>query len=210
MGIIVNGGLRLPVTRVASLQFARDTPYETHLAYRPPPAERVLAPEIADVVRRALIGVVEQGTARRLNGALTRRDGSVVQIGGKTGTGDHRFDTYGRGGQLVSSRVVNRSATLVFLFGDRYFGTMMAYVHEPYAANYKFTSAMPAQLLKALAPVLLPLVDGGGCGAHDDRQSAGQQPRPGAPGAPVTGAAPRCIACLRSSRASEGRRSTPS
>jgi membrane peptidoglycan carboxypeptidase len=163
MGIIVNRGLRLPVVRVASLQFARGTPYETRLAYQPPQPQRVLAPEIADVVRRALIGVVEAGTAKRLKGALVRRDGSVVEIGGKTGTGDHRFDTFGRGGQLISSRVVNRSATLVFLIGDRYFGTMMAYVHEPYAANYKFTSAMPAQLLKALAPVLLPMVDGQGC-----------------------------------------------
>ena len=174
MGIVVNGGMRLPVTRVSSLQFARGTPYETRLTYQPTQAERVLEPEIADVVRRALIGVVEGGTAKRLKGALVLRDGSVVQIGGKTGTGDHRFDTYGRGGQLVSSRVVNRSATLVFLIGERYFGTMMAYVHEPYAANYKFTSALPAQLLKALAPVLLPLVDGGGCGAAPEQQRQAQ------------------------------------
>ena len=174
MGIIVNRGMRLPVTRVASLHFARGTPYETQLTYQPTQAERVLQPEIADVVRRALIGVVEDGTAKRLKGALVRRDGSVVEIGGKTGTGDHRFDTFGRGGQLLSSRVVDRSATLVFLIGDRYFGTMMAYVHEPYAANYKFTSAMPAQLLKVLAPVLLPLVDGGGCSASsDDRERVG-------------------------------------
>ena len=172
MGIVVNRGMRLPVERVASLQFARGTPYETRLAYRPAQAERVLQPEIADVVRRGLIGVVEDGTGKRLKGMLVRRDGSAVEIGGKTGTGDHRFDTYARGGQLVSSRVVNRSATLVFLIGDRYFGTMMAYVHEPYAANYRFTSAMPAQLLKALSPVLLPLVDGGGCrAAPDDRQT---------------------------------------
>jgi membrane peptidoglycan carboxypeptidase len=165
MGIVVNGGVRLPVERVSTLRFAGGTPYETHMAHRPTQAERVLEPEVAAVVRRALIGVVEDGTARRLKGALVRSDGSVVPIGGKTGTGDHRFDTYGRGGQLISSRVVNRSATLVFLIGERHFGTMMAYVHEPDAANYKFTSAMPAQLLKALAPVLQPLVDGGGCGA---------------------------------------------
>ena len=49
---------------------------------------------------------------------------------------------------------------------------MMAYVHEPYAANYKFTSAMPAQLLKVLTPALLPLVDGGGCGAAPDVRTA--------------------------------------
>ncbi|HJV61018.1 MAG TPA: transglycosylase domain-containing protein, partial [Albitalea sp.] len=131
MGIIVNRGLRLPVTRITSLQFARATPYETDLARQPAQAERVLPAELTDVVRRALLTVVEEGTAKRLKGALVRRDGSVVEIGGKTGTGDHRFDTYGPGGRLISSRVVNRSATLVFLIGDRYFGTMMAYVHEP-------------------------------------------------------------------------------
>jgi hypothetical protein len=87
-------------------------------------------------------------------------------VGGKTGTGDHRFDVFGKGGQLVSSRVVSRTGTFVFYIGDRYFGTMMAYVHEPYAAHYKFTSAMPAQLLKALVPALLPLLnEAGGCGA---------------------------------------------
>jgi membrane peptidoglycan carboxypeptidase len=164
MGIIVNRGMRLPVTRVGGLLFARATPYETRLDYRPPRAERLLSAEVADVARRALIGVVEEGTAKRLKGALVLRDGSKVAIGGKTGTGDHRFDVYGRGGKLISSRVVDRSATLVFLIGDRYFGTIMAYVHEPYAANYKFTSAMPSQLLKALTPSLLALVDGPSCG----------------------------------------------
>ena len=168
MGIIVNRGMRLPVTRIASLQFARGTPYETQLEHEPPRAERVLSAEVAGVVRRALIGVVEEGTAKRLKGALVRKDGSVVEIGGKTGTGDHRFESYGRGGRLIASRVVDRSATLVFLIGERYFGTMMAYVHEPYAANYKFTSAMPAQLLKALSPALLPLLEGGSCSAALD------------------------------------------
>jgi membrane peptidoglycan carboxypeptidase len=177
MGIIVNRGLRLPATRVSSLHFARGTPYETQLAYRPPLPEQVLEPEIADTVRQALVGVVEGGTAKRLKGALVRRDGSVVEIGGKTGTGDHRFDTYGRGGQLLSSRVVNRSATLVFLIGARYFGTMMAYVHEPDAVNYKFTSAMPSQLLKVLLPALQPLVDGNGCPAEaEDLRAAGAVP----------------------------------
>jgi len=39
----------------------------------------------------------------------------------------------------------------------------MAYVHEPHAAKYKFTSALPAQLLKAMAPALLPLLENGAC-----------------------------------------------
>ena len=165
MGIIVNRGLRLPVARIASLEFARDTPYETRLAYRPPPAERVLPAEVADSVRRALIGVVEAGTAQRLKRALVRRDGTVVQIGGKTGTADHRFDVFGRGGRLISSRIINRSATFVFLIGERYFGTVMVYVPEPDAMKYKFTSALPAQMLKSLAPVLLRLLEHGACDA---------------------------------------------
>lgn len=163
MGIIVNRGVRLPTSRIGTLVFARDTPYETHLASRPAQGERLLPEELADVVRRALIDVVEDGTARRLKGALTPEGGSAIAIGGKTGTGDHRFDVYGRGGQLLSSRVVNRTATFVFLIGERWFGTIMAYVSEPYAADYKFTSALPTQLLKALTPALLPLVEAGAC-----------------------------------------------
>ncbi len=164
MGIIVNRGLRLPATRIASLEFARDTPYETRLAHKAPPAERVLPAEVADTVRRALLGVVEGGTAQRLNRALARRDGTLVEIGGKTGTGDHRFDVFGRGGKLISSRVINRSATFVFLIGERHFGTVMVYVPEPDAVKYRFTSALPAQLLKTLLPALLPQLDGRACG----------------------------------------------
>lgn len=163
MGIIVNGGVRLPVARVTRLHFAQGTPYETRLDLRPAAGERVLPEAVTQVVRTALIDVVEQGTAKRLAGALKLPDGTPVPIGGKTGTGDHRFDTYGRGGVLLSSRVVNRTATLVFLLGERYFGTMMAYVHEPNAAKYKFTSAMPSQLLKALVPALQPMLAQGPC-----------------------------------------------
>ena len=170
MGIIVNRGLRQPTVRLQALQFATATPYETRLEYRPPPPARVLPAEVADVVRRALTDVVVQGTARRLKGALLRRDGSEVAIGGKTGTGDHRFDTYGRSGRLISSRVVSRSATMVFMIGDRYFGTVMAYVPEPDAERFRFTSALPAQLLKTLAPRLRPLAEGSFCGENAARE----------------------------------------
>ncbi|WP_309624598.1 transglycosylase domain-containing protein [Methylibium sp.] len=163
MGIIVNRGLRLPVARIESLVFARGTPYETRLDYQPPGAERVLDVAVAEIVHGALIGVVTDGSARRLKGAFVRSDGTAVEVGGKTGTGDHRFDVHGRGGRLISSRVVNRSATFAFLIGDRYFGTVMAYVHEPDAAHYRFTSALSAQLLKSLAPALQPLLDAGAC-----------------------------------------------
>ena len=168
MGIVVNRGVRLPVVRVPSLEFGAGTPYETHLKAQPAEGERLLPAEVADTARDALAGVVEGGTASRLKGAFVRQDGTPVQVGGKTGTGDHRFDVFGKGGRLVSSRVVSRTGTLVFYIGDRYFGTMMAYVREPYAANYKFTSAMPAQLLKAMAPALLPLLaDERSCGGPE-------------------------------------------
>jgi membrane peptidoglycan carboxypeptidase len=159
MGIIVNHGVRLPVVRVPGLKFGVGTPYETHLQVQPSEGERLLPAEVADTVRDALAGVVEGGTARRLAGSFVRADGTPVQVGGKTGTGDHRFDVFGKGGRLISSRVVSRTGTFVFYIGERYFGTMMAYVREPYAAHYKFTSAMPAQLLKALVPALLPLLN---------------------------------------------------
>ena len=159
MGIILNGGVRLPTARLAELHFAQSTPYETRFALKPRKAERVLPAEVAETVREAITGVVENGTAKRLKGVFVTPDGQAVPVGGKTGTGDHRFDVHGRGGVLISSRVVNRTATLVFYIGDRYFGTMMAYVHEPHAAKYRFTSAMPSQLLKSLAPSLLPLLD---------------------------------------------------
>jgi hypothetical protein len=71
------------------------------------------------------------------------------------------------GWRLIESRVVNRSATFAFVLGERWFGTVMIYAHAPYAANYKFTSALPAQLLKSLLPALKPLVDGQGCPADD-------------------------------------------
>ena len=82
MGIIVNRGMRLPVTRVASLQFARGTKRASCASRRRPSA--CSSPRS----RRALIGVVEEGTAKRLNGALIRR---VWQRGG-----DRWQDGHGR------------------------------------------------------------------------------------------------------------------
>jgi len=158
MGIIVNKGMRMPVSKLQRLDFAAGTPFETRLEQNAAKAERLLAAGVAEVVRDPLLLVLQGGTAKRLKGAFVLPDGRAIDVGGKTGTGDHRFDTYGPGGGLISSRVVNRSATFVFLIGDRFFGTLTAYVHEPYAAKYTFTSALSAQVLRALAPALLPMV----------------------------------------------------
>ena len=159
MGILVNDGVRKPNTRIQSLHFAAATPYETLLQFKPGQAERVLAPEVAQAVRTAIRGVVADGTAKRVNLAFVRPDGSIIPVGGKTGTGDQRFDTYGAGGRLIKSRVVNRSATFVFNIDERFYGTLIAYVPGAQAAAYDFTSALPVQLLKVLAPQLMPLIN---------------------------------------------------
>jgi len=73
---------------------------------------------------------------------------------------------YARGRRLIESRKVNRTATFVFVIGERFFGTITAYVREPYAAHYDFTSALAVQLLKSLGPALQPLLaDGQAAGA---------------------------------------------
>ncbi|UEM22716.1 transglycosylase domain-containing protein [Skermanella mucosa] len=149
MGIIVSDGIRVPTLRVERLHFATGTPYEAVLGFDQKPGERVLAPEITATVRRALQDVVENGTARRVRGAFTAPDGQVLPIGGKTGTGDHRY----------ADRVMARTATFVFFIGDRFFGTITAHVAGPEAARYKFTSALPSQLLKSLASVIQPLME---------------------------------------------------
>jgi hypothetical protein len=159
MGIIVNGGVKLPTTDLERVHFAAGTPYETRMVYRPEAPERVMAPEVAATVRRALAGVVAGGTATRLRGAYLGADGAPLPVGGKTGTGDNRFDTFGPGGALIESRVVDRTATFVFFLGDRFYGTVTAYVSGDEADKYKFTSALAVSLLKTLAPQLKPLID---------------------------------------------------
>ncbi|MHB1677490.1 MAG: transglycosylase domain-containing protein [Sulfuriferula sp.] len=154
MGIVVNDGVRLPEVSIEKLRFAAGTPYETVFVRRLPHGERLLPVALTRVVRRALQGVVEQGTARRLRGVFKDAYGKPIIMGGKTGTGDHRFDTFDASGNVLTSRVVNRTATMVFFIGDRFFGTMTAIVRGEAAANYSFTSALPAQLIKEMSPLL--------------------------------------------------------
>jgi membrane peptidoglycan carboxypeptidase len=157
MGLILNDGVRQPNVDLQRLHFAADTPYETEMTLVPEP-QRVLAPQVARTVRQALMGVVAEGTATRLRGAYHAPDGSFLTVGGKTGTGDNRLDRFGRGGRLISQRVVDRTATFVFFLGDRFFGTITAYVPGAVAGSYHFTSALAVQLLKALEPQLDPLL----------------------------------------------------
>jgi membrane peptidoglycan carboxypeptidase len=157
MGIILNDGVRLPSVDLSRLHFAANTPYETDMILHPQP-QRVLAPEVARTSRQALMGVVMQGTATRLRGAYRDASGGHLPVGGKTGTGDNRLSRFGRGGRLVSQRVVDRTATFVFFLGDRFFGAVTAYVPGSVASSYHFTSAIAVQLLRALEPQLMPLL----------------------------------------------------
>jgi membrane peptidoglycan carboxypeptidase len=161
VGIILNDGVKKPSVRFDSLQFGADTPYQTLLLHDGDKhSPQVLEPAIAHVVKETMMGVVEVGTAKRVKGAYVDAAGQPYAIGGKTGTGDQRYDEFGAGGKLISSRVMNRTGTFVFFIGDHFFGTITAHVAGEDAANYKFTSALSAQMLKALAPVLQPLING--------------------------------------------------
>ncbi len=159
MGILVNDGIRYPRVRFESLHFAADTPYETLLQIKPEQGKRVLSSEVAAAVRNAVIDVVEQGTAIRLRGKYRDRSGTPMLVGGKTGTGDHVRKIFGNSGRIIGSKVISRTATFVFFLGDRFFGTLTAYVTGPEAVRYRFTSALPVQVLKSLNPIIEPLVN---------------------------------------------------
>ncbi|MGH6889649.1 MAG: transglycosylase domain-containing protein [Rhizomicrobium sp.] len=157
MGIIVNNGVRQPTIDIRSLKFAAGTPYETDLRGGTEKPVRLLSPQLASTVRHALGDVVTEGTGKGFQSAYTDADGKPLLLGGKTGTGDNRYDTFGPGRSLISSRVVDRTATFVFYLGDRFFGTITAYVPGRAAAQFHFTSALAVQLLKTLAPEIQPL-----------------------------------------------------
>ena len=158
MGIIVRGGIRAPTTRLDELHFAAGTPYEARLRFQGGPGERVLPEQVAAVLRAALLDVVAHGTAVRLAAGIPGADGVPLPVGGKTGTGDHHTQVFDSAGRLVRERVVNRAATFAFFIGDRFYGTVSAYVPGEDAASFSFTSALSVELLKQLGPSLQPLL----------------------------------------------------
>ncbi len=158
MGIIQNDGMRLPTIRIDSLHFAARTPYEVQLGFNASAGGRVMRPEVARALKKALGQVVTEGTARRLNGSFVKTDGSTFQVGGKTGTGDNRMATQVVRGKTVASTATSRTATFVFYLGDNYFGTLTAFVPGKGADDFSFTSALPLQVLKGMAPILRPHV----------------------------------------------------
>ena len=159
MGIILNEGVDLPISTVERVTFASATPFEIELKYAPPRRPvRVFAPEVAGVLRRALLDVVEEGSAIRVHNTFRDADQQPIPVGGKTGTGDNRFKTFDANGNVTDSRSVDRTATFAFFVGDKIFGTITAYVPGPYSENYTFTSSIAVQLLKTIAPEVLGLM----------------------------------------------------
>jgi len=154
MGIILNDGVRLPTLRIDDLHLAEGTPYETRFLPDHGRARQVMAPEVAAVLRQTLSQVVEGGTARRLQGSFRLDDDAPLILGGKTGTGNNRFQTVTRSGQVVHSEARNRTATFVFYLGDDHFGTLTAYVAGSESDRFRFTSALPVQVLKGMEPIL--------------------------------------------------------
>jgi membrane peptidoglycan carboxypeptidase len=206
MGVIANDGVKLPPVTLTGLEFAAGTPYHTILRRQRPTPERIFPTEIAAVVKEALANVVQEGTARRLKGSFPLGDGRFLPIGGKTGTGDHRFEVYAANGTVLESKVMNRTATFAFYLGSRFFGVMTAFVPGEAASDYHFTSALAVQIVKNMEPALRPLVLGGeqpeptweeSLRAFDAEtggpkaRATPQTPTPAAPGkAPVTQTAP--------------------
>jgi membrane peptidoglycan carboxypeptidase len=158
IGIILNDGVRLPTARIERIHVAEGTPYETRLTRTDNVGERVLHREVTVALRRALADVVANGTARRVSGVYTDGDGKPLAVGGKTGTGDELADHYGPGTAAGKEKEVSRSAAFAFYLGDRFFGVITAHVPGPNAKHYRFTSALPTQVVKALAPALTPLL----------------------------------------------------
>jgi len=151
----------MPTLRIDSLHFAAGTPYETTLINDPNKGKRVMPSEVATAMREALSQVVDAGTAKRVAGTFKLPDGTPLAMGGKTGTGDNRIEAFGSGGRVLSSKSINRTATFVFYIGNNHFGTLTAFVPGASAQAYKFTSALPVQVLKGMAPILTPYLQPG-------------------------------------------------
>jgi membrane peptidoglycan carboxypeptidase len=158
VGILLNDGVKYPSVMIDRLRFAEGTPYETVFSLADTSVKRLLPPEICRTLKPCLLDIVEKGTAVRGYKAFPLPGGGYIPLGGKTGTGDQRFEVFGKGGQLLESRAVNRTATFAFYLGDRFFGTLTAHVHGAEADKFGFTSSLPVAILRLMGPSLMPLL----------------------------------------------------
>jgi membrane peptidoglycan carboxypeptidase len=157
VGIIVGGGERRRIPLVQSLRFGPGTPYETAFEVQAADGERLMSEAVARALRATMVGVVERGTARRLDGAFAVAGADTLVVGGKTGSGDNRIQAVARNGERTSSRATNRTATLAFYVGDRFYGVITAMVLGRQAERYGFTSALPVEVLRRFAPEISSL-----------------------------------------------------
>jgi membrane peptidoglycan carboxypeptidase len=158
MAILLHDGVDRPPVALSRLAFGPETPYTTVLAATPPTGRHVLSPVVARVVRETLLGVVDHGTAVRLKGAFVTAAHDTLPVGGKTGSGDNRIEEFARGGRLIASLPVNRTAAFVFYIGDRWYGVISAMVDGPKCGAYAFTSSLPVAALRLYAPTILERV----------------------------------------------------
>jgi hypothetical protein len=154
MGILVSDGVLRQESLIRRLRFGDGTPYHTVADARVPEGKRVLPAAAARTLREVLLQVVERGTAVRLRGAFEHADGTPIALGGKTGSGDNRLKRFGRGGGVIESKAVSRTATFAFYLGDRYYGVLTASVTGAAAERYQFTSTLALEVLRMLAPAL--------------------------------------------------------
>jgi len=75
-GILLNDGIRLPLFGLRVCITPRERLMKTIMNKTPDQGKRIFAPEIAKVARGAMIGVVDGGTAARLNGVYTDAEAS--------------------------------------------------------------------------------------------------------------------------------------
>jgi len=157
-GIIMNDGKQKPISTFEKISFAKDTPYAENFTDLYEKSRRVFSPEIATIIHREMQTVVREGTARRAKNSVTLSDGTKLPVGGKTGTGDNRKQVRHKDG-TKETIAVNRTATFMFTIDKCMYGTLVAYAPGEMSAQQKFTSSLPVQAFKELAPVLQPLFD---------------------------------------------------
>ena len=158
-GIMQNDGIYKKSIKFRDITFGENTPYELHFDAKQPEGHRVLPAELTALVRREMQGVVNEGTAHRAFESVKLSDGRILPVGGKTGTGDNRLQTFSAGGALKSSDAKSRTATFVYGIDDRFYGCVTAYVMGAEAKDYKFTSALAAQVFKNVVPGIRPVLD---------------------------------------------------
>jgi membrane peptidoglycan carboxypeptidase len=159
MGVVVNAGKRLPNAEFTRVSLGKDTPYERNYTFAPDKKEAVLDPKIAAIVKDNLENVVQNGTGRRAKKAITFSNGLSWPVGGKTGTGDNRIEYRGEDGRMIKSTARNRTATFVFTFGDKYYGSIVAYAPGAESEKEDFTSSLPVQAFKQIMGEITPILE---------------------------------------------------